>query len=122
MAKFQSNLQKRIRRHTRVRARVVGTHTRPRLSVFRSNRHMWVQLIDDTKGKTIVAASDREQQKKGQKVKDKKVDVAYRIGEEIAKLAIQKKLHSVVFDRGGYKYHGMVKAVAEGARKGGLKF
>ena len=112
---------KRIRRHRRARAKVGGTSERPRISVFRSNRHIWAQLIDDEAGKTIVSASDREV-KQDKKSKSKKVPLAGSVGELIAKKAGAKKILSVVFDRGGYKYHGMVKAVAEGARKGGLKF
>lgn len=109
-----------MRRHKRVRAKVKGTEAIPRLSVFRSNRHTWAQLVDDVSGRTLASVGDTEVSK-GKKVKDKRTMTAERMGEEIAKKAIDKKIAAAVFDRGGYKYHGIVKAVAEGARKGGLK-
>ena len=99
----------RKRRHARVRANVFGTAERPRLSVFRSNRYVKVQLIDDVKMKTIVAANDRKA-------------AAEQVGKAVAKKAIEKNISAVVFDRGGYRYHGIVKNVAEGARTGGLTF
>lgn len=108
---------KRIRRHKRVRARIKGTSQRPRLSVFRSNRHVLVQLIDDVKGHTLISASDREITK----IRAKKTELARRTGELAAEKARQKEIVSAVFDRGGYGYHGQVKAVAEGAGKGGLR-
>ena len=109
--------KKRYRRHNRVRAKVSGTTIRPRLSVFRSVKHIYAQLIIDEKGKTILAIDDRKI--KGKKTK---IDKALEVGKLIAKEAISKKIEKVVFDRGGYKYHGRVKAVADGAREGGLKF
>lgn len=108
---------KRIIRHKRVRAKAEGTSNKPRLCVFRSNQHIYAQLIDDTTGKTILAVNDSTT-----KGKDKKSDSSKKIGMEIAKKAVEKKITEVVFDRGGYKYHGRVKALAEGAREGGLKF
>ncbi|MDD5433568.1 MAG: 50S ribosomal protein L18 [Candidatus Pacebacteria bacterium] len=127
--------QKRIRRHNRIRAKVIGTSKLPRLCVFRSNQHIIAQVIDDLKGKTIVQASDMRKSKvKSQKPKIQtksqslekeltgKVALAFEVGNEIAKLATEKKITKVIFDRGGYKYHGRVKALAEGARQGGLKF
>lgn len=105
----------------RVRAKIKGTATIPRLSVFRSNKHIWLQLIDDVSGRTMIVASDKELKDKSRKIKDKRTVAAEMIGELIAKKALEKKITSAVFDRGGYKYHGIVKAVAEGARKGGLK-
>ena len=108
---------KRIIRHKRVRAKAEGTATKPRLCVFRSNQHIYAQLIDDTTGKTILATNDATT-----KGKDKKTDSSKKVGNEIAKLAIEKKITEVIFDRGGNKYHGRVKALAEGAREGGLKF
>ncbi len=132
--------QKRIRRHKRVRAKVFGTTQVPRLCVFRSNKHIYAQLINDEKGQTIATASDLELRKskiKNQKSKIKnktqkeekdkknlkgKVSLAFEVGKLIAKKAIEKKFKKVVFDRGGYKYHGLVKALAEGAREGGLRF
>lgn len=108
---------KRIIRHKRVRAKAEGTAAKPRLCVFRSNQHIYAQLIDDATGKTILAVNDAST-----KGKDKKADSSKKIGNEIAKKAVEKKITEVIFDRGGYKYHGRVKALAEGAREGGLKF
>jgi large subunit ribosomal protein L18 len=109
--------EKKMRRKLRVRAKISGTNERPRLSVSRSNKHIVVQLIDDTQDKTLIFASDLILKKKG-----KKTDLARETGRLIAKMAVEKKIKKVVFDRGGHKYHGRVKAVAEGAREGGLEF
>ena len=111
--------QKRYRRHKRVRAKIFGTSRVPRLCVFRSYRHIYAQLIDDEKGRTLAVASDLELKTKKQKTKTEK---ASEVGKLIAQKAISKKILKAVFDRGGYNYHGRVKAVAEGAREGGLKF
>jgi large subunit ribosomal protein L18 len=108
---------KRILRHGRVRAKISGTDSRPRLSVFRANSHIYAQIIDDSAGKTLASASSLDL-----KSKDKKVNIAAEVGKLIAKKAVDKKIAEVVFDRGGYAYHGRVKALAEGAREGGLKF
>lgn len=108
---------KRTIRHKRVRSVVSGTAVRPRLSVYRANRHIYAQLIDDEAGKTLAAASSSEI-----KLKGKKAGLATETGKLLAKKAGEKKIHGAVFDRGGYKYHGRVKALAEGAREGGLKF
>lgn len=105
-------------RHRRVRSRVIGTETTPRLSVFRSNKHIWTQLVDDTAGVTIVAASDRDLSEKESEKKKR----ATAVGALIAKRAQEKGIRRVRFDRGGYVYHGIVREVAEGARKGGLQF
>jgi len=115
--------EKRERRHKRVRAKIKGTASRPRLSVFRSNKHLYLQLIDDEKGRTIVSTSDIAL-KTGRKSKIKmtKTKLAFEIGKNLAELATKKKIKKVVFDRGGYAYHGRVKAAAEGAREGGLIF
>ncbi|QQG42632.1 MAG: 50S ribosomal protein L18 [Candidatus Giovannonibacteria bacterium] len=110
---------KREIRHKRVRARVFGTAERPRLSVFRSNKHIFLQLVDDEKQRTILSASDKEI---NVKKKASKSDKAYETGKLLAEKAKSKKIKSAVFDRGGFKYHGRVKKVAEGAREGGLKF
>jgi len=110
--------EKRNRRHIRIRAKVKGTKKCPRLSVFRSNNHIYAQLIDDEKGKTILSASDI----KIDKNKLNKVQLAKEIGSLLAKKAIENKIEKIVFDRGGYKYHGRIKAIAEGAREAGLKF
>lgn len=109
----------RYKRHRRIRKKIKGTPKKPRLSVFRSNKHIYLQLIDDEKEKVLVSASDEEIKSK----KDvKKIDLAYKTGELIAQKALEKKIKEVVFSRAGYKYHGRVKAAAEGARKGGLIF
>ncbi|PIS17368.1 MAG: 50S ribosomal protein L18 [Candidatus Nealsonbacteria bacterium CG09_land_8_20_14_0_10_42_14] len=110
--------QKRHQRHKRIRAKVVGTAKKPRLCVSRSNKHIYAQLIDDEKGRILAAASDTEL-KKGKRTK---INKAQEVGKLLAKKAQEKKIEKVVFDRGGYKYHGRVKAVAEGAREGGLRF
>lgn len=118
----QTKKEKRIRRHNRVRAKVQGTAKVPRLCVFKSSQHIYAQIIDDTKGKTVVSAKDAETKSKIKSQKSKKVAMAFEVGKEIAKLAIEKKIKKVVFDRGGFKYHGRIKAVAEGAREAGLVF
>ncbi len=105
----------RLHRHNRVRAKVKGTTKRPRLVVFRSLQHIEVQLIDDSKGMTLASSHDR-------KLKGNKTTRAEMVGSEIAKLAQNKKIKTVIFDRNGYKYHGRVKALAEAARAGGLIF
>lgn len=111
----------RIRRHRRIRKKVFGTSERPRLCVFRSIKHIYGFLVDDQKNRMILAASSLS---KGLKIdkKKKKVEVAKEVGKLLAGLAIEKKIDKVVFDRAGFKYHGRVKALAEGAREGGLKF
>jgi len=132
--------EKRYRRHKRVRAKMKGTAKIPRLCIFKSTKHIYVQLIDDEKGATLASANDLELKKlkmKNKKLKTKiknkkteetkklltrKVMIAYRVGELIAKKALAKKIEKIVFDKGGYKYHGRVKALAEGAREGELKF
>lgn len=110
--------QKKARRHNRIRVKVNGRVERPRLLVARSLKHIQVQLIDDVQGKTLVAANDQEIKVD----KQTKTEVSFAVGKLIAQKALEKKITEVVFDRGGDKYHGRVKAVAEGARAGGLKF
>ncbi len=113
----------RKKRHLRVRAKISGTAVRPRLSVFRSNTHIYAQIIDDENGNTLVAFSDLSKQFNSLTIKQlSKTEVAKLIGVELAKQAVKVNIKSVVFDRGGYKYHGRVKALAEGAREAGLKF
>jgi large subunit ribosomal protein L18 len=112
----------RIRRHIRVRARVKGTTDRPRLNVFRSLSHIYAQVIDDSKGSTLVAASTTDAEVKPGLEKKNKAGEAEVVGAILAKRALEKGIKEVVFDRGGYKYHGRVKALAEAARKAGLKF
>ena len=125
--------EKKLRRQRRVRAKICGTKDKPRLSVFRSAGHIYCQLIDDEKGKTIISASDRElklkiksEKRKIEKEKKEdrteKVAIAYEVGKLIAVKSLEKKIEKVIFDRGGYKYHGRIKSLADGAREGGLKF
>ena len=118
VSKKDSNLA-RQRRHTRVRGKVSGTAERPRLNVFRSLNHIYAQLIDDVKGVTVAAASSTE---KDFGMTGGNKEAAKKVGELIAKRAADKGVTEVVFDRGGYIYHGRVKELAEGAREGGLKF
>ena len=112
----------RIRRHARLRATVSGTGSKPRLSVFRSLNHIYVQIIDDSKGHTLASASTLDKEVRDTINGMKKTESAQLIGNLIAKRAIDKGVKSIVFDRGGYKYHGRVKALAEAARKAGLEF
>ncbi len=109
----------RLRRHRRVRGKISGTPECPRLDVFRSSKHIYAQIIDDTTGKTLCAASSLD---KGFDGYGGNAEAAGKVGEAIAKVALAKGIKSVVFDRGGFVYHGRVKALAEGARKGGLEF
>src|SRR3989344_9583210 len=115
--------QKRIRRHKRIRAKVKGTASRPRLSVFKSNKHIFLQLINDEEQKTILGIGDffKKGKSKGEK-KETKTEKARRLGNKIAELALKAGVKKAVFDRGGFLYHGRVKATAEGAREGGLDF
>jgi large subunit ribosomal protein L18 len=112
----------RKRRHARVRARVAGTAASPRLCVFRSLNHIYAQVIDDLKGNTLVAASTLDAEIKGDSDSKAKSAQAQLVGALVAKRALSKGINRVVFDRGGYKYHGRVKALAEAARQAGLKF
>ena len=109
----------RARRHARVRNKISGTAERPRLCVFRSNTNIYAQIIDDVAGNTIVSASTLD---KVVKTKKSNVEAAKEVGTLIAKRAAEKNIETVVFDRGGYIYHGVVKELAEAAREGGLKF
>ena len=109
----------RQKRHLRVRNRVAGTAERPRLNVFRSLAHIYAQVIDDDKGMTLAAASSLDKEFKG---KGGNIAAAKAVGAAIAKKALEKGISEVVFDRGGYIYHGRVAALAEAAREGGLKF
>jgi large subunit ribosomal protein L18 len=110
----------RFKRKKRIRSNLEGTSERPRLAVFRSNRHIEAQLIDDVKAVTLVAASTREEELQGKVTGG--VEGAKTVGQAIAKRALAKNIGQVVFDRGGYLYHGRVKALADAAREGGLKF
>ncbi|SMO79610.1 50S ribosomal protein L18 [Melghirimyces algeriensis] len=112
----------RKRRHFRVRKKIVGTPERPRLNVFRSSKNMYVQVIDDLNGHTLVSASTLDNELKELGIYGGNVEAARKVGELIAKRANEKGIQKVVFDRGGYLYHGRIKALAEGAREGGLNF
>ena len=121
--KYRKKLSPRKRRHVRVRAKVSGTAERPRLNVFRSSAHIYAQVIDDTAGRTLVSASDLEDavvQQAGDGAN--KTARASAVGQAIAQRAKDAGINDVVFDRGGFLFHGRVKAVADGAREGGLKF
>ena len=117
MDKNKQKIFKRGIRHNRVRSRISGTEQRPRLSVFKANRHIYAQLINDETGKTLAASSSKEIKSKG-----KKAELATEVGKAIAVKALGLKIKAVKFDRGGFAYHGRVKALAEGARAGGLEF
>jgi large subunit ribosomal protein L18 len=112
----------RIRRHARVRAKVEGTSERPRLAVFRSLNHIYAQVIDDTLGQTLVSASTVDPEVSGNLEGKTKRNQAELVGEIVAKRAIEKGIQQVVFDRGGYQYIGRIQALADAARKAGLKF
>jgi len=114
-----SKLARRNKVRRRIRKKITGTGVRPRLSVYRSNKAIYAQIIDDATGHTLVAASSRE---KGFSSSGNKSEIAKSVGKSIAEKANEKGISDVVFDRGGYLYHGRVKALAEGAREGGLKF
>lgn len=113
-------LTRKERRKLRTRSKITGTANRPRLSVFRSNRHIFAQLIDDAQGKTLAAVSEKDITKEENK-KIKKTEIAKLMGKILAEKALKVKIGQALFDRGSYKYHGRVKALAEGAREGGLK-
>lgn len=108
---------KRLRRKNRIRAKISGTSTRPRLAVFRSNSNIYVQLIDDVAGKTLAASSDLKLKKEGTKT-----EMATKVGTDMAKKVSDLKISEVVFDRGGFAYHGRVQALADALRENGLKF
>ncbi len=121
MKKSQSRVA-RYRRHRRVRAKVGGITSRPRLCIFRSLNHIYAQVIDDLRGHTLAAASTLSAEVKGEVAGKIKAARAALVGSLVAKHALSEGISQVVFDRGGYKYHGRVKALAEAARQGGLKF
>jgi large subunit ribosomal protein L18 len=118
------NLKKkaRLKRKKRIRKKLGGTKEKPRLSVFRSSKHVYAQIVDDTEGHTLVAASSVERQVKEQPKFDNKVAVANFVGKLLAERATGKGIKRVVFDRNGFLYHGRVKAVSDGAREAGLEF
>jgi large subunit ribosomal protein L18 len=122
MSKAKQKRVARQRRHARVRARVFGTPERPRLCVFRSLGHIHAQIIDDTRGYTLVAASTLDSEVRGQLGDKDKTAQAAVVGEVLGARALHEGINQVVFDRGGYPYHGRIKSLAEGARKAGLEF
>ncbi|MTI57996.1 50S ribosomal protein L18 [Geosporobacter ferrireducens] len=122
MIKKESKNSKRKVRHVRVRRKVLGTPERPRLSIYKSLSNMYAQIIDDTTGSTLVSASTLDKDLKGKVERAGNKEAAKLVGEMVAKRALDKGIDKVVFDRGGYIYHGRVKELAEGAREAGLQF
>ena len=122
MVSKKSKAALREKKHMRLRNRLSGTAERPRLAVFRSNNHMYAQIIDDTVGNTLVAASTLEKEIKAELEKTNDVDAAAYVGKIVAKRAMEKGITEVVFDRGGFLYHGKIEALAEAAREAGLVF
>jgi len=122
MIKKPSRADARVKRHYRLRNKISGTAQKPRLAVFRSNNHIYAQVIDDTVGNTVVAASTMEAAIKDKLESTSNIDAAKAVGDAVAKKALEKGINTVVFDRGGYIYHGKVKALADAAREAGLQF
>ena len=122
MVSKKSRQEVRVKKHKRLRNRFSGTAERPRLAVFRSNNHMYAQIIDDTVGNTLVAASTLEKDVKAELEKTNNVDAAAYLGKVIAKKALDKGIKVVVFDRGGFIYQGKIQALADAAREAGLEF
>ena len=122
MIKKPSRAKLREKKHERLRNRLSGTSERPRLAVYRSNAHMYAQIIDDSEGKTLVSASTNDKEAKGTLEHTDNIDAAKYVGDLIGKRAVEKGIKQVVFDRAGYIYHGKVAALAEAARNAGLDF
>ena len=122
MVSKKSRSEVRVNKHRKLRNRFSGTAERPRLAVFRSNNHMYAQIIDDTVGKTLVSASTVQQEVKAELEKTNNVDAAAYLGTVIAKRAIEAGINTVVFDRGGFIFQGKIKALADAAREAGLEF
>jgi len=122
MSNSKIKLEKRLRRKARIRKKISGTELKPRLSVFRSLKHIYVQAIDDVSGKTIVAASTLDKEIKGKLKNSGNKEAAAEVGKLMGQRLLERGLNQIVFDRSGYKYHGRVKAVAEGLRSMGIKF
>lgn len=114
---MNNNKNRRLKRHKKIRIKIKGTAIKPRLSVYKSSKYIYAALIDDVKGLTLAVASEKEIAKKGTKVEN-----AGEVGKIIAKKGLDKKIKNIVFDRGGYTYHGRIKSLADGARKAGLNF
>jgi large subunit ribosomal protein L18 len=122
MGSLNAKKKAHLKRKTRIRKRIFGSSERPRMSVFRSARHIYVQVIDDTDGKTIVSAASTEKPVREHADFENKIAVAIQVGKIIAQRALEKGITKVVFDRNGFLYHGRVKAVSDGAREAGLNF
>ena len=122
MVSKESRQKIRVKKHMKIRNRFSGTAERPRLAVFRSNNHVYAQVIDDVAGKTIVSASTLEKDIKAELKNTDDIEAATKVGDIVAKRALEKGIKAVVFDRGGYIYHGKVKALADAAREAGLEF
>jgi large subunit ribosomal protein L18 len=122
MIKKASRTEIREKKHKRMRYHIAGTSERPRLSVYRSNNHIYAQIIDDTVGKTLVSASTLEKSAREELAKTDNVDAASYVGTTVAKRALEAGITEVVFDRGGFLYHGKIQALADAAREAGLKF
>ena len=122
MVSKEARSKVRVNKHRRLRNRFAGTAERPRLAVFRSNNHMYAQIIDDTVGKTLVSASTLDKDVKAELEKTNNVEAATVVGTVVAKKALEKGITTVVYDRGGFVYEGKVKALAEAAREAGLEF
>lgn len=121
MVKANTKQLKRDRRRKKIRVKISGSAKRPRLSVFRSNRGLFLQLINDQAGKTLLSVGGGKRQGGKKTVKQTKIEAGFALGKELARQAVAAGIKKVVFDRGGYKFHGRVKAVADGAREGGLE-
>ncbi|HOQ38961.1 MAG TPA: 50S ribosomal protein L18 [Fervidobacterium sp.] len=122
MIKREDRRRLRLMRHKRIRKRIYGTPEKPRLSVYRSEKHIYAQIIDDTKGRTLVTASTVEKPLRENLKKTWNIEAAKEVGKLVAERATEKGITEIVFDRGGYKYHGRIKALADAARESGLKF
>ncbi|ABV33161.1 MULTISPECIES: 50S ribosomal protein L18 [Pseudothermotoga] len=122
MIKKEDRKFKRIKRHLRIRKKVFGTSERPRLSVFRSEKHIYAQIIDDTKGHTLVSASTLDPDLRARIAKTYNKEAAKEVGKLVAQKALSKGISQVVFDRGGFKFHGRIRELADAAREAGLKF
>ena len=122
MVSKESRSKVRAKKHMRLRSRLSGTAQKPRLAVFRSNNHMYAQIIDDTVGNTLVSASTLQKDVKAELEKTNNVDAAAKLGTVIAKKALEKGITTVVFDRGGFIYQGKIKALVDAAREAGLEF
>lgn len=122
MKKLQDKNKIRLSRHGRIRNKISGTTERPRLCVYRSSKNIYAQIIDDVNGTTLISASTKEKELASKVAEMTKVEASKEVGAALAKRAIEKNIDTVVFDRGGYIYHGRIKSLAEGARENGLKF